>query len=243
MEQKILELLTKAGCKPELVKAIGESLANYKTTIREQFEADYTAKVEQAKKLCIEETESHKREIARRLQIYLETKDAAITGHLERQAALRESEAVSKLRSVQSLLMGVQVEANGATTNGSATAIAEKANKTIKQLTEEKAQTVALLNKRNAIAEKVLKHNRDLTLENRRLKATLSGQRPVTEGQGPTTRIDSTRRAAQPVTSRPTLLENQDRRPAAPQPTGRVTGTGKGTGVHKIAEEMDEDLV
>lgn len=252
MSQKILDLLTKAGCKPELVTAIGESLDQYKTTIREQFEADYSAKVEQAKKVCIEETEAHKRELSRRLQVFLETKGAAIDAHLQRQSALNESEAVTKLKNLRALLEGVQVEQNGAGQNGQLPAVIEKAKRTIQQLTEERDQAVALANKKNAIAEKVLSRNRELVTENARLKSQGgSVAKPaVTEGRGAPRgaapqRIDGTRRAAQPATSRPTLVENQDRRPAA-QPTPGATrqqGSKGGFGIADIAWVMDEDLI
>ncbi len=249
MSQKILDLLTKAGCKPELVATIGESLEQYKNTVREQFEADYTAKVAQAKKVCIEETEAHKRELSRRLQVYLETKSAAIDAHLQRQSALNESEAVAKLRNLKSLLEGVQVESNGASQNGAVPAVVEKAKQKIQQLSEERDQAVALANKRTAIAEKVLARNRELVTENARLKSQGNGgKQPVTEGrvapQGQQ-RIDGTRRAAQPVTSRPTIVENQDRRPAAPAQGGNIRQQGNkgGFGVTDIASQMDEDLL
>ena len=75
---KIKGLLEKAGCNPELVGGICEALDSYKSDLREQFEADYKHRVEQAKKVCIDETESHKRELAKRVQIFCETKAAAI---------------------------------------------------------------------------------------------------------------------------------------------------------------------
>lgn len=248
MNQKILDLLTKAGCKPELVTQIGESMEQYKVVIREQYEADYTAKVEQAKKVCIEETEAHKRELARRLQVFLETKGAAIDAHLQRQAAMNESEAVTKLKGVKSLLEGVAVEQNGASQNGQLPAVIEKAKQKIQQLTEERDQAVALANKRTAIAEKVLANNRLLMTENAKLKSQGNGgKRPVAEGRGAprgTQRLDATRRAVQPVTSRPTIVENQDRRPAAQPATGQTRQTGKsGFGVVDIASHMDEDLI
>lgn len=250
--QKILDLLTKAGCKPELVGAIGEALEEYKTTVNEQFEADFTAKVEQAKKVCIEETEAHKRELARRLQIFLETKDAAISAHLARQSALSESEAMSKLRGVKSLLEGVEV--NGQPDNGQATAVVENAKRKIQQLTEERDQAVATANRQNAIAEKVLGRNRQLVSENARLKSLHGGDggaKPtVTEGRGAprgqTQRVDGTRRAQQPATTRPTIVENQTRRPA-PTPNGqnntRTEGSRGGFGVGDIAATMDEELI
>lgn len=252
MSQKILDLLTKAGCKSELVASIGESLDLYKTTIREQFEADFTAKVEQAKKVCIEETESHKRELSRRLQIFLETKSAAIDAHLQRQSALNESEATTKLKSVKSLLEGVTVEQNVSSQNGQLPAAIEKFKQKIQQLTEEREHAIALANKKNAIAEKVLTRNRELMAESAKLKARGGSvaKTSMAEGRGApraaaTQRIDGTRRAVQPATSRPTLVENQDRRPATQPSSGatRQQGGKSGFGVVDIASIMDDDLI
>jgi len=237
--QKILDLLVKAGCKSELVDAIGEALEEYKTTVNEQFEADYTAKVEQAKKVCVEETEAHKRELARRLQIFLETKDAAINAHLARQSAIGESEALSKLRNVKSLLEGVEV--NGQSNNGQVTAALENAKRQIKQLTEERDRAITVANRQNSIAESVLGRNRQLVKENARLKAS-SGKtvRQVTEGR---TRIDGTRRTQQSTTTRSTIVENQTRRPPVDAQPANVKTNTPGFRVADIAEIMDDDLI
>lgn len=244
MEQKILDLLAKAGCKPELVAAIGESLVSYKTAIQERFEADYTAKIQQAKKVCVEETEEHKRDLARRLQVFLETHSAAIDAHLARQSALSESEAVGKLRNVKSLLEGT--ETNVTVNNGPTTATIEKAKHKIQQLSEERDRATAVANRQNAIAEKVLKNNRTLVAENARLKSLLGNKgakrQPMTEGRGAPRgqRIDASRRGGNPTTTRSTLVENQTRVPAAPTKT---QVPAKGFGVADIAANMDEDLI
>src|SRR4051812_21734957 len=104
---KIKQLLLKAGCAADLVNEITESLTVYRETLREQTEANLAAKIEEAKKVCIEETEAHKRELARRLQIFCETKSAAIEAQLAKQSALNESEAEARLRSIQRLLEGL----------------------------------------------------------------------------------------------------------------------------------------
>ena len=245
--KKVLDLLTKAGCKVELVDAIGEALEEYKRSINEQFEADYSAKVEEAKKICIEETDAHKRELARRLQIFLETKDAAISATLIRQSALSESEAMTKLRDVKSLIEGIEV--NGHSNNGQTTAVVETAKRKIQQLAEERDQAIATANRQNTIAEKVLKRNRQLVSENAKLKALQNGngETTVVESRvhGQPQRIDGGRRTQQPTTTRSTIVENQTlRSPAKPaQNNTKVEGTRGGFGVNDIAATMDEDLV
>lgn len=250
--EKIKALLEKAGCNPELVGSICESLDKYKTTLREQFESEYAAKVEQAKKVCIEETESHKRELSRRLQIYCETKGAAIEATLAKKSALNESEAVAKLRSIKGMLEGVE---SNSTPNGDVTATMEKAKRQIAIANEERQRAIEKANRQSAIAERALKKNRELSAENVRLGKIVEGKRgrqPVTEGkrkrQRQDTRIDGQRnRGGRPVSTRSTIVENQDRRPPAkpanPHVAGTGTGSGQGYGVDDIAANMDDDLL
>ncbi len=248
--QKILDLLGKAGCKQELIQAIGTSLEEYKTTVREQYEADFTAKINQAKKVCIEETDAHKRELARRLQIFLETKNAAIEAHLARQSALSESEAMAKLKSLKALLEGVEL--NSSAENGPATTgIIEKAKLKIQQLTEERDQANETANRRNAISEKVLRRNRELVSENAKLRSQQGNggpRQPVNEGRtrgNQPQRIDGSRQSSRPTTTRSTIVENQTRRPPTTNGQGNVKtqGSKNGTTVNDIAEGMDEDLI
>ena len=239
---KIKALLEKAGASEELAAQIRESLEKYKTTLREQFEADFAAKVAQAKQVCIEETEAHKRELARRLQIFCEAKGAAVEAQLTKQSALSESEAAAKLRSITEMLSGLT---DGAS-NGQSTAVVEKAKKQIRLANEERTKAVETANRQTAIAEKALKETRRLTAENAKMKKMLSGK-PLEEGRtkGKNRRIDQRRKQKQkPQTTRPTILESQDPRPPAERTEPQTTTQG-GTGysVDGIAERMSEDLV
>lgn len=237
---KIKALLEKAGVKSELAGQICESLDNYKTSLREQFNQDYAAKVEQAKKVCIEETEAHKRELARRVQIFCETKGAAIEAQLAKQSALNESEAMSKLTRIVGLLEGV--EPNGGL-SGDVTATLEKLKQKVKVANEEKSHAIELANRKTAIAEKALKRNRELatalkTLEER--KQEVSPVATVTEGTAApkATRIDQSRDSGRPRSTRATLTENQDRRPVPQQ-----RPSTNGFSIDNIAADMDGDLV
>lgn len=241
---KIQALFEKAGIKPELAKQIFESLDKYKTSLREQYESEYAAKVEQAKRVCIEETEAHKRELARRLQIFCETKGAAIEATLAKQSALNESEALTKLNNVAAIVSGL--EPNGGA-NGNVTAVVGKLKRKAQVATEERNKAVELANRKQAIAEKALSHNRQLTTENTHLKRQLGGKpkQTVTESrQGGSRRIDKNRQSGQARSSRATILENQDRRPPAKSNQPNTTGNGNGTySVEGIASTMDDDLV
>jgi hypothetical protein len=236
---KIKSLLEQAGVKPELAEQICESLTTYKQTLREQFEAEYTAKVQEAKTVCIEETEAHKRELARRLQIFCEAKGAAIEAHLVKQSALSESEALTKLKTVKALLEGIAI--NGGQ-NGQSTAVVEKAKKQIRLATEEKKRAVETANRQTSIAEKALKENRRLVTEMAKLKQSM--QLSESKQPQPRQRLDQGRKQGTSVTTRPTILENQDPRSPAKSNQPHVTNTGAGKyGVTDIAEMIDEDLV
>lgn len=247
---KIKALLEKAGVKSELAAKICESLDNYKTTLREQFDKEYAAKVEQAKAVCIEETEAHKRELARRVQIFCETKGAAIEAQLAKQSALNESEALTKLNQISALVEGL--EPNGKP-SGDVTAVVEKLKRQAQVATEEKNRAIELANKKQAIAEKALKRNRQLATALQGVQEQKTGapaKKTVTEGKGKgrktqRKRIDQSRQSGQARSTRATLTESQDRRPPAKKDGSHVTGTGNGNGysVENIAESIDEDLV
>jgi len=237
---KIKTLLEKAGCNQDLVGSICEALEDYKTTLREQYDSDYQNRVEQAKKVCIEETEAHKRELARRVQIFCETKAAAIEAQLAKQSALSESEAVTRLKNVMSLLEGI--EPNGEP-NGQATAALDKAKLKIQQVNEERTRAVEVANRQVAISEKALKENRRLAAENAQLKQRLGTVSESRQTQGGRKRIDVSRTATHPVTTRQTLLENQDRRQPQRKASPVQTQPQRGFNIGDIAEGMDEDLI
>lgn len=233
----IKALLAKSGCKAELVESICEALDTYKSTIQEQCKAEYNARLKKAQQVCLEETEAHKRELSRRLEIFCEAKGNAIEAHLKKQSALSESEATAKLRSIKLQLEGVEV--NGMQ-SGQLAAETAKFNRQIQKLAEERDRAVAKANKQTAIAEKVLKHNRTLVQ-----KAALAESVAKPQQQRPAGRIDAGRSKGQAVTTRPTLTESQDRRPPQrqqnrPNVVSHNVQARSGFGVDEIAAAVDD---
>jgi len=237
---KIKSLLQKAGVSEELATQICEAMNAYRTTLREEFEREYSAKVQKAKQVCLEETEAHKQELARRLQIFCEAKGTAIEAQLARQSALSESAALTKLQAVRGLLEGVQLDSNN---NGQSTAVVEKARKQIHEANEAKAKAVEVANRQTAIAEKALKENRRLATELAKLKSLVTeGKKP--QGKPQSRRLDESRsRRAQPTTTRQTLVEAQDPRPVQVRQSPQTVGAGTGFSVNDIASSMDPDLI
>ncbi len=233
---KIKKLLEQAKVSPELAQKITESLAKYKETLREQFDKEYAAKVEQVKKVCIDETENHKRELARRVQIFCETKGTAIEAHIAKQAAISESDALSKLKTVKAMLTGIALNEGP---NGQTTAGLGQLKKRLQLATESKTKALEVANKQTAIAESVLKKNRELATENSKLKKQLT---TISESKQSGQKLDQRKRPAKPRSTRPTIVENQDRRPPA-KPKPQPAHAGTGFGINDIAGTMDEDLV
>jgi len=235
---KIQALLEKAGVNPELSQQICESLENYKTTLREQFETDYQAKIEQAKQVVVEETEAHKRELARRVQIFCETKGAAIEAQLTKQSALNESEATAKLKNIVTMLHGLEPNSQQ---SGDVTAEVEKLKQKALVATEEKKKAVELANRKSAIAEKALKRNRELATA---LKSIQESSATVSESpKAPAkqkTRIDESRKSGKPRSTRATLAESQDRRPPAKK---QQAINESPFSINSIANQVDEDVI
>lgn len=164
---KIKELLAKAGCKPELVSAIHEQLIKYKNKLDEDAKCNLAARINEAKKLCAEEVENYKKDLARRLQIFCEAKSRAIESHVAKQATLRESQAVSKINDIKKLIGVLQTDSADLRSHAASKA-------TLAKLTEERNRAIAEANQKTALAESVLKTNRQLTIENHRLKNKVS---------------------------------------------------------------------
>ncbi len=235
MMDKIKDLLAKSGCKPELVQSIVESLESYKTGVRSSLNEDFNRKVESWKRTCINETEAHKRELARRLQVFCETKSAAIEAQSLKMSAVSESKANAKLKNVKALLEGVELNSTG---DGRSAAAIERQKRQIKQLQEKCDRAVAEANRKTAIAEKALKANRNLVIENENLK-----NKTVMMESKKATNPTVTVRRSKPVTTRPTLVESQDRKPRQQKISGTVARPAGGFSVLDIAATMDEDLI
>jgi hypothetical protein len=229
---KIEQLLVKAGCNPELVAGITSSMESFKQNVRESYQKEFDSKLSAAKKICVEETEAYKRELAKRVQIFCETKSAVIESQLSRQSALSESKAQTKLKQVYALLEGIEL--NGSA-SGATTAAIENAKRQVRQLSEERNKAVEKANRQTAIAEKALKANRTLVTENAKLKKVLTESSPA-----PVSRANNAQRkaAAKPMTSRQTLAESQVRQ----APKAMPKGNGRQFGIVDVARSMAEDL-
>src|ERR1044072_2514531 len=150
---KIKALMVKCDVKPELAERLCEGIESYLAERQAEQDAAHDRRIEEAKHVCLEEVEAHKRELARRFQIFCEARGAAIESSIAKQTAIRESEAQSKLRDILALLEGL--EPNGQP-NGDLQAEVTKLKRRVQQLSEEKSRAVEQANRANALAGKVL---------------------------------------------------------------------------------------
>lgn len=236
---ELKDLLEKAGVKAEFSQKIVESLETYKTSIKESLEAEFVSKITKAKKICVEETEAFKRDLARRVQIFCETKGTAIEAQMRKQSVQNESISSGKLTKIASIVEGIELNAKD---DSKLRAQVEQARAQIKQLSESKDEAVELANKQTAIARKLLAESKDLETENVRLKKMLSAQTLNEERSSAPQRngMLPRKRAPQDVnTTRPTLVENQD--PTSPAKQAAIP-VKSGFNINSIAAELEENL-
>ena len=210
MNDKIKALMLKSGLSQEATNGLCEAIESHLSERYARQDAEFNAKLSKAKQVCVEEVESHKRELARRIQIFCEAKGQAIESTIAKQTAIKESAAFAKLKDIQALLAGVEL--NGEQ-NGALRAEISQMKNRVTKLNEERARAIEKANRANAISERLLKRNGILEAK--------IGRAPVQESKTqtrPTT--PAKKQGGRPVTTRPTLVENQTRTAHATKDSG-----------------------
>lgn len=175
MIDKIKALLTKANVSPELATSICESMELYKANVNEQAKTEITNKIKAAKAVVLEEVEAYKTDLAKRVQLFCESKGQTIEQQLMRRSAAGETEAQLQLKKVHALLEGVELDGKP---NSEVMAQLADANTKIGQMTQKMKVTESKAKRALAVAESVLAQNKTLISENKKLK---DGQTLVTE--------------------------------------------------------------
>lgn len=208
--EKIKQLMVKAGISAEAANKICESVATYSDQLRSTMEEEFKGRLEKAKQVCLEETEAHKIELSRRVQIFLETKSESVRQQLVKQSAERGTQAEAKLEKVAALVEDIELDGRS---HSELQATVDKLNRVVKNLTEQKALAVKKTRQLQEVADKVLKQNRALEAAAARIgTVNESRQQPK-------------RRGGTPTTTRPALTENVDR--SAPAPQQRQTANAR----------------
>lgn len=243
--EKIRALLAKCGLSQEASDALCEAFEQHETQLRERVEEEFTTRIDAAKRICIEETEAHKAEISRRVQIFLEANTSRIEQHIARQAMNREGQAIGLLEQVKGLIEGVSISPD------ESNAELKKLRGAVKKLAEERDQAVKVAKRQQNIAENVLKRNRDLEKQvalSEQEERPAPRRAPVNEarGNGGNRRIDQNRQQGRTNTTRRTLAESQERNAPGDNREGNVRGGGGSNTIMtpaQIAATIPDDVI
>ena len=194
---KIKQLLLKCDLSEEAATKICESLDSRDKQMRAKFDEEFQARLTKAKEVCLAETEAYKNELARRVQIFLETKNVSIENLMKQQASARTSDAVAKLEKVHKVVEDIELD-------GQSTSELREENAKLKKvaawLKEGRNKAVTKGNRLQSITEKSLARNREL--EKAVLVLESGGRRPAGKGKGQR-RLDEDRNSGIPRTRRP----------------------------------------
>lgn len=226
---KIIALLKQAGVNEDLCKSITGALVEFKETEKKALNEAFLKKVDAAKKVCLEESEKHKQDLARRTQIWCESHAARVERKLTQQSAMKESAAATKLEQLKALLEGVEL--NGRT-NSALQSEVKKLQGQISSISEDRKRLSTVVKRQTTLAENALKRNRQLegkvqTLTESKVTAPTQTVRQMA--------ALPQRNQGQPVTTRRTLNESQTR--VAPE--RRRVEQGSDWSVDSIARQID----
>ena len=248
---KLKELLAKTN--PEFAEEICTTLESWASTKKTELEEDYTARLSKAKKVCLEEVNSYKAELSRKVQIFLEARARKIEEQIAKQVAIKESDAETKLKTITAVVEGIEVDGTSAEELETIKHEVRNLKKQLITVTESRKNAVLKANRANSIAERVLQKNKELKAlveskdsakvqEEAKTEATADGdkqkQKPLTESEAGANKkavkkvVKKT--GTQAKTTRPTLKESL----VKPKTAKQATGSGFTPGF--IASQMDE---
>lgn len=241
--QKMETLLTQMGATQELTSQFGELLESFIADQKTVLESKFKTKLDAAKSLCVEETNRFKAKLAKRVQIFFETRAEKIESQMAKQVAIRESASEADLKAIKALLEGVQVNANGEVDLQAIKSELSLLQKKVGVLKEERNSAVTKANRSNQIAQKALQRNR--TLEEAAKKVVSPTATAIAEGTGaPATPLQQTparRTSGTPRTPTNVVSEGvQVGRPLPKTPAQQPTGSMAAWEPNNIAANMPE---
>lgn len=181
---KIKHLLEQLGATKELTEQFMGTLKEYRENVRMEVTKEYEDRLAKAKKVCLEEVEKHKKTLAHRVQVYLESKAETIEQQISKQVAIKESAAESKLKAIATTLEGI--EANSESNDADLRAAMQDVEKLKKALSESKDRIKVLESKAKravTIAESTVKKNRQLATQLK--EAQDKASQAISEGATP----------------------------------------------------------
>ncbi|MEE8568068.1 MAG: hypothetical protein V3S81_05615 [Anaerolineales bacterium] len=246
--KKLRSQLEQLGGSKELVEGILESLKSHKTQIEEQAKADFQERLDQAKKVCTEELNGYKKELARKVQLFFESRSTRIDQQIAKQTVVKEAAAETKLKDVVNVLAGI--EANGEGDKAEFDTLKEQVGKLQTENTKLTGQNSVLAEKANrahGLASQTLQKNKALSSELAEAKATTD---PISEGKDKGKGKGKTKPKAKAKTGKP-LSEGKKQAPTVtraqdqsqirkPKAKKASKPQGDGFSVAAIADGMEE---
>jgi len=228
---KIQNLLTKSGVSTELAAQIVESMEEYKATVVAEAQAELTDKVKAAKQVVLEEVESYKSNLARRVQLFCESKSQTIEQQLTRRSAASDTEATTKLTEVKALLEGIQLDGSP---NSQLEAQLADAKDQLGRLGKQLKTTKSQAERSARIAESVMEKNQKLIKENK----SLQGGQVIQEGKGTQTPATDEADITVPARQRSTVTQvTESKKPTGQQVITESTNTSQSK-IDLIASQM-----
>ena len=230
---KIRDLLKQIGASEELASQLCEELERHDKQIQEKYEGVYQTKLGEAKKICVEEVDKYKVDLARKVRVFLEGKSSQVENRLDQLRAIEEGEAKAVLRKVREITEDIEVA-----DDAELKALKERIGKlqTVNtQLTEDKQKAITAANRANKIALEIIERKTATTVsegteekkESKEKKEEVVSEEVKAKAKKVQTEEKATKKktlkedvkkkksiAAKPKTTRRTLTESQ-KAPAA----------------------------
>ena len=226
---KIKELLKQMGGSDELIEEVTKSLDEWEQTTRTQLDEEFGKRLQKAKEVCMEEVSGYKKDLARRIEIFLESQRNAIERDVRGRGAIEESKAVNLLTQAKAVLEGVQIDGQ----NGDLQALSDenaKLRRHVVAVTEERDGLKKRATHAQKIAGSALERNKLLEA-----KAAGSAAKTITENKGGTKLEASRSKGGKTQSTRPTRASSQ--RPGKKQAISESSGDPS---VLSIASQVDE---
>jgi len=254
---KIKGLLKQIGATEELADQICEQFECHEKQIQEKYEGVYTNKLAQAKKICVEEVQKYKVDLAQKVKIFLEGKSGQIEKRLDQQRAIEEGEAKATLRQVREITEGIEV-ADDAELQALRAKLEKLENKNA-QLTEDKKKALVAANRANKIALEIIERGNntvsesvqdtdskeegvptktDEKVEDKTVKESKDKAKTVKKQKVLKETVSKKKiKQAKPKTTRRTLAESQT--PKTAKPVDSSTGIEADNDILDIANKID----
>ena len=233
---KIKALLEQIGASKELADQICEQFTRWAEEKEKSLNEEFQNRLENAKTVCIEEVEKEKHNLAKKVEIFLESKSASIERAIAKQRAMEESKALNTLKEVKAITEGIEVK-GGISSDKYEAAVRDvaKLKRKLTTLQESRDSAIAKANEANKIAANVLKKNQ--ILEGKARQAGLLSEQK--KDKKTLTELAKEQKSEQPKSTRRTLTESQTPAKKVVEPKAQPTDI-RSTSINDIAGMVDD---